>query len=319
MFREKSKFKPKHKEVNFILMDGGVGDHVASLTAINYITNKYDFIKPLVWTPDFLADFSRHLLPNRALVRNFSSMQRYYNPELPTKTTKWDGIVSPMKTSCLEYAFMKLCDEKPEIQHMNYLQIKPNKIDISLFNIPTQNSIVITTGYTAEVREFPAKEINKIIDWCVSRKIQVIFLGSTATKTGTAHTIVGNFDKTINFDKGINLIDKTNLLQAARIMYDAKAVVGVDNGLLHVAATTPIKIIGGFTTVEPKARLPVRNDIFGYDYFTVTPDESLSCRFCQSRTNFIYDHNYMKCLYKDNLCTTHMQADKFIAHLQAIL
>lgn len=312
-------FKPKHKEVNFILMDGGVGDHVASLTAVNYITNKYDFIKPLVWTPDFLADFSRHLLPSRALVRDFSSMQRYYNPELPTKTTKWDGIVSPMKTSCLEYAFMKLCDEKPSISDMNYLQIKPNKIDISKFDTPQQRYVVITTGYTASVREFPAKEVNKLVNWCLNNHLGVVFLGSTSTKTGTAHTIKGNFDTTIDYTKGLNLIDKTTLLEAARIMHDSVAVMGVDNGLLHVAGTTDTWIIGGFTTVNSEARMPVRSNILGYKYLPVVPDENLVCRFCQVKTNFIYDHNYMTCLYKDNLCTAHMTADKFIAHLQTIL
>lgn len=318
MFRQNHKYKPKSQAVNFILMDGGVGDHVASLTAINYIVRKYENIKPLIWTPDFLTDFSRHLLPSTALVRDFSSMQKYYNPDLPTKTTKWDGIVSPMKTSCLEYAFMKLCDEKPSLEHMNYLKIKPNKIDTGLFNIPIQNNVVITTGYTAAVREFPAKEVNKIIDWCLANNLGVIFLGSTSTKTGTAHTIQGHFDTTINFDKGLNLINQTSLLQAARIMHEAVAVIGVDNGLLHVAGCTDTWIVGGFTTVNPEARMPIRNNILGYKYLTVTPEESLGCRFCQVKTNFIYDHNYINCLYDDRLCTTHMTADKFIKHLESI-
>lgn len=315
MFRDKG-FKPKPVTMNFILMDGGVGDHIASLTALNYIHNKYPYVKQLVWVPDFLLEFAQHLLP-KLLIRDFSSMRQYYDHTLPTKATKWDQIVSPMKTSCLDYAFMKLCDEKPSIEHMNYLQINTKKIDL---NIPLpENYVVITTGYTAKVREFPTNEINKLIDYLKTNNITPVFLGKKDTPTGTKHIIKGTFSEDIQYSQGLDLVDKTSLLQAAKIMGGAKAVVGVDNGLLHIAATTQVPIIAGYTTVDPIARIPVRNNQLGHNYYTITPDQSLSCRFCQSNTNFIFKHDYKECLYKDYACTSHMTAEKFINQLKAIL
>lgn len=317
MYRDDKSLKLKLIEMNFILMDGGVGDHIASLSAIHYVADKYTHIKPLVWVPDFLLDLSQHLLPKQCLTRNFSSMRQYYDHNKPTKTTKWDQVVSPMKTSCLEYAFMKLCDEKPSIEHMNYLQINPKRIDVP-YSLPT-SYVVITTGYTAKVREFPAKEINKLAKECKAMGLDVVWLGKKETPTGTKHTIKGTFDIEVDYSQGLDLIDKTTLLQAAKIMSEAKAVMGVDNGLLHVAATTQAPIIAGFTTVDPIHRIPVRNNILGYNFYPVTPDKSLGCRFCQSNTNFIFGHDYRNCLYKDYACTSQMTADKFIEQLKHII
>lgn len=318
MFRADGVFKPKQKTINCIFMNGGVGDHMASLVAANYILTQYPWIRPLIWVPDFLLEFSKHVLPAHAKVNNYSSMKTLYDNNKPTKTTHWDGHTSAMKIHSLDYAFLKLCDENPSIEHKNYLKITPNKIDITKFALPSKY-IVITTGYTASVREFLAEHINELVAYANDKQYKVVFLGQTSTPTGAEHVIKGSFSENIDFSAGINLVDQTSLLEAAKIMHNATTVVGVDNGLLHVAGCTDAAIVGGFTTVSPELRLPVRNNILGYNYYTVVPDESLGCKFCQVKTNFLYDHDYKNCMYKDNLCTTQMTADKFIAHLEGIL
>lgn len=310
-----SAFKPKRETVNFILMHGGVGDHVSSLVALNHIIKNYPWITPLIWTPDFLTDFAKHLLP-KAIINNYTSMARKYDSRITTKTTAWDGIISPMKIHCLDYAFLKLCDENPGVEHKNFLQIDPSKINYAL---PDKPYVVITTGYTAAVREFPAEHINNVAKYLVDKGVTPVFLGQTSTATGANHTIKGTFASAIDFSIGINLIDKTALLEAAKIMSGAKAVIGVDNGLLHIAGCTNVPIIGGFTTVDPKSRLPVRNSILGHNYYAVTPDLTLSCSFCQVKTNFLYGHEYTKCLRQDAICTKQMTAAKFINHLEKIL
>lgn len=315
MFREG--FKPKPETVNIIFMDGGVGDHMASLVATNYAIKTYPWIKFLVWVPDFLLDFAKNVMPN-AKINNYSSMRTKYNPNLPTKTTKWDGVVSPMKTHVLDYAFLKICDENPGIEHKNYLKINPDKIRTDHIKL-SDKYVVLTVGYTASVREFPAGHVNKIAAYIKSSGYEVVFLGQTATKTGTAHIIKGKFDESIDLSVGKNLIDKTTLTQAAKIMRNATAVIGVDNGLLHVAGCTDTPIIGGFTTVNPELRMPVRNNVLGYNYYPIVPDNSLKCSFCQVKTNFLYGHDYVNCLYKDNLCTKQMTAEKFITQLEKFL
>jgi hypothetical protein len=317
MFRTEGGYKPKPRKVNIVFMNGGVGDHVAALTAVDYMIKRYTWITYLLWVPDFLADFSKNVLPEGTYVRSYSDMEKHYDMHLPTHATKWDGITSPMKIHVLDYAFLKLCDENPSIEHKNYLPIKSDLINISQFQLP-EKYVVLTTAYTANVREFPANEVNKIADWTIKKGYIPVFLGQSATKTGGTHVIKGKTGE-VDFSKGLNLMDKTSLLEAAKIMDGAKAVVGVDNGLLHLAGCTNAHIIAGFTTVRPSIRLPVRNDILGYNCSSVVPDESLECKFCQERTNFIFDHDYVNCIYKDRLCVSQMTAEKFIKHLEGII
>lgn len=299
-------------------MNGGVGDHVASLVAINYIDKKYPWVKQLVWTPDFLVSFAKHLLPKTVTVAGYVDMVKDYDKNLTTKTTAWGGVTSPMKIHCLDYAFLKLCDEIPAIEHKNYLQISPDEIDTDGMTLP-KDYVVITTGYTAKVRKFKDIEVNKIVPWCKAKGIEVVFLGQTQTNTGSAHIIKGAFDKNINYTTGVNLIDKTTLLQAAKIMGNAVAVVGVDNGLLHVAGCTQVNIIGGFTTVSPEMRMPVRHNALGWNFHAVRPDANLPCSFCQETTNFLYGHDYKDCIYKDYKCVDQMKAEKFITELEKIV
>ena len=228
-----------------------------------------------------------------------------------------------MKIHCLDYAFLKLCDENPPLTSKNYLKLDVTSILGLGFDLPDDYA-VLTTGFTAEVREWPPEEVNKTAKWLVEQGITPVFLGQTQTETGNKHTIKGTFKEEIDFSQGINLIDKTSLLQAATIMYSAKAVLGVDNGLLHVAGCTDVPIIGGFTTVTPEVRMPVRNNILGWNYYPVVPDKSLECSFCQEKTNFLFGHDYRNCIYKgkkaqENQCTKQMTAEKFIYQLKVVL
>ncbi len=314
---------PKTKTINIILMDGGVGDQIASLTAVDYILKRYTWLRPKIWVQDYLKEFALNVLPKDAYVKSYSEMQGLYKPDRPTKTTKWDGHTSPMKIHLVDYAFLRLCDELPSIEHKNYCKVNFTNMQRQ-YELP-KDYIVLTTGYTADVREFPAKTINEVAQYLHGKGYATIFLGSTTTKTGASHVIKGAFKEEIDFNAGINLIDKTSLLEAAYIINNAKAVVGVDNGLLHLAGCTDVSIIAGYTTVSPDIRMPIRNNTLGFNVYPIVPDVSLDCRFCQQTTNFLYDHDYRNCWYKENkkrdsiYCVDQMTADKFITALEKVL
>ncbi len=315
--------KPKTKTINVMLLDGGVGDDICSLVAVDYMIRKYPWITPLVWTKDFLVDFAKNVLPEGTYVKGYSEMRGQYDPTRPTKTTKWDGNTSPMKIHLLDYAFLRLLDENPPIYEKNYLRVKFDQVKSQVFDLPSKY-VVFTTGFTAGVREWIAPEVNKTAKYVLDKGYIPVFLGQTQTKTGLAHVIEGKFNEQIDFNLGINLIDKTNLLEAATIMQHSSGVLGVDNGLLHVAGCTDAKIVGGFTTVSPQIRMAIRHDILGWEYYPVTPNSSACDKlFCQEKTNFLYGHDYRNCLFKDPdrklKCIQDMTADRFITQLEKFL
>lgn len=305
------------RPVNCLLTDGGLGDHVASLVAVDYIVKTSPHVNLLLWTPDYLVDFAKHLLPH-LVVRNFTTARTKFDGSKPTIHTRWDGRVSPMKMHLLDYAFHVLCDKHVSLQEKNYLQIRPDEINIDKLNIP-KKFLVMTTGFTAPNREFYAEHVNKVVNYVKSQNYDIVFLGKKVTQTGARHIIKGNFSEDIDLSKGLDLIDKTSLLEASKIMHESSGVIGLDNGLLHIAGCTQVPIIGGFTNVNPIARMPVRNDVLGWNYYPVVPPESLACRFCQSNLSFVYDFDFKNCFYKDYACLKQLSAELYIEQLEKVL
>lgn len=318
MFRTNPPVNLPKKPVNCIFMNGGVGDHVAALVAVDYILKNYPWINLLVWVPDFLLDFAKNVLPPDTIVRNYTSMKKHYDPNKSTITTEWTGRHSPMKIHCVDYAFHQLCDEHVSFSKKNYLKANLSQIDITKFNLPDKY-ITLATGYTAEVREFTPSAVNGVIDYAKAKGYEVVFLGQKQTPTGAKHVIEGTFNEAINYEKGIDLINDTTLLEATKIISNSKALVAVDCGLMHIAGCTDTSIVGGFTTVSPEVRMPIRNDILGYNFYPVVPNDDLACRFCQVKTNFLYGHDYKNCIYQDKLCVQQLTATKFIKELEKIL
>lgn len=313
---------PERIALNVLLADGGLGDHIAALPAVKYLIEHSPNVIPLVWVPNYIEEFVKNCLPEIQVLPY--SKEKLYNPKLKGVTTKWTPQSSGMRRHLTDYAFDMLLDLDVEDEHKNYLQPDLTKVDISQFDLP-EKYVVVTTGFTAEVREFLPKTINEITTYLINKGITPVFLGQTQTNAGVAQAIHATFKEEIDLSKGINLLNKTSLLQACKIISKAQTIVGVDNGLIHLAACTDIPIICGFTTVKPIHREPYRKDIKGWNFISIVPDESLDCRFCQSRMLFDFEHDFKKCYYVEKkvdpspICVSQMTPNKYIEQLEKIL
>jgi ADP-heptose:LPS heptosyltransferase len=320
MFRDDG-FKPERAIVNIVLMSGGIGDLIAYLPAVSYMHNQYTWITYHTWCPDFLVEFAKNVLPQRAIVRGYSQMPTKYDRNRPTKTTEWDRITSPMKMHPTDYAFIKLCDELPPIENKNYLRVDTSKVEFTT-PLPAKY-VVICPTYAEKVKEFKAEVVNDITNHVISKGYTIVYLGSTSTKDAVnikSNVIKASASLGVDYSKGLNLVDQTSLLQAAKIMEGAALVVTMDGGLLHVAGSTGVDIVAGFTFVDPATKSPIRANSVGYRVYPVTPPESLACRFCQSNTNFLYNvADYRKCLYKDFKCVESLTSKMFIDQIDKVL
>lgn len=317
MFRDENPIKPASKQIQCVFMDGGLGDHLGgSFVAAKYIMERYPWVKMRVYVPDFLIEIGELVLPNAKAIHGFSELNRYYDERKFTIHTKWDGRHSPMKSHIVDYAFRMLCDENVSDEHKNSPKLDLTDVE-NLVTVPKY--VVFAVGYTVKVREFAPATVNVLVDYVKSKGYEAVFLGQEKTATGIAHVIQGNFSKEIDYSKGINLVNNTSLLEATKIMQGAQAVVGVDCGLMHLAGYTDVAIVGGYTTVDPIYRMPYRNNQLGWNCYTVVPPKSLGCRFCQSNTNFMFDHDYKECLYRDYKCVSTLTPNMFIEQLEKVL
>lgn len=307
----------KKEKINFLFSDGGLGDNICRMTTMKYIKEQYPHVKPYLWVPDYFLELARHLVPG-IQTRSFTLGKMFYDEKLPGRRTS-DNHHDTMRSHLVDNAFHLLANKQVDIKHKNYIPLRLNEIDINKFHL-SNKYVIITTAFTAPVREMLPEVVNKLSDYIKSKGYEVVFLGNRYSKVGAlVDNIKGNLKEDIDFTKGIDLIDKTNLLEAGKIIAGAKALVGLDNGLMHLAGCTDVPIVGGYTTVEPIYRLPYRNNQLGWNCYPVVPEETLKCRFCQSNFDFIYDHDFRTCYYKDYKCTKMLTAEKYTEQLEKIL
>ena len=314
MFRDGTQF-PK-ENINFLFDDGGLGDNICRMVTMKYIKDHYPYVTPYLYVPDYFLQLARHLIPDM-IIRPFSKGPKLYNKTFAGRQTAVKQHDS-FATHLVDHAFHVLSNRQVEIQDKNYLPLKTDKIHIEKFKLP-KKYVVVTTGFTAPIREFRPRIANTIINYLNEKNVGVVFLGSKQAPTGAENNdIIGNFNKEIDYSKGINLVDKTSLLEAGKIISESAAIVGVDNGLLHLAGCTEVPIIAGFTSVHPRHRLPYRHNELGWNCYTVVPPETVKERFFQSNWDFIYNFDYRYCYYGDYQVTD-LNSEEFIAHLEKVL
>lgn len=91
-----------------------------------------------------------------------------------------------------------------------------------------------------------------------------------------------------------NMHEKFNILEIRELCKRAKAFVGMDSGMLHIAQTTEIPIVGLFTVANPKYR------IFNRANKTVALVPKLECRFCLHEQK--PPVTFVSCKYGSNHC-----------------
>lgn len=257
-------------------------------------------------------------------VCDLSNYEGVYQDDLPARSP-YAHKVSNLSMHITHHAFLTIAGREVAPSEMAYLQLDP--IDVSSFNLP-EKYVVVTTGFTSSTRAWNAKSVKDTTDYIVSKGYTPVYLGKSLTESFITKTkqevIKGNFVG--DYSNGINLIDRTNLFEAHAIMANAACVVGLDNGLLHLAAMSDVPIVYGFTTVLPEHRLPYRINEYGFSkmghncHVVMPTKEELRCIGCQSNMTFMdSSHSFTKCAYGDYACLDLISSDKWIAKLENLL
>lgn len=294
---------------NFLITKGGIGDYICWMSAIEWIARTHPQLKGRIYAP-------RYFLP---IVENV--MAKYLTKEVGWKAQERSQL-TPKKikmrrtyaphdepisgTSChlVDLGFIYYANLSPvPPDGQSYLQLDlASIVEPSPVMLPRQYA-VMTPGATYENRVMPAKAFNAIKDHLVARSITPVFLGTASVGTRAVQ-----FAKEYDYEGGLDLVGKTSLLQAAKIIAGGKVIVGLDNGLLHLAAMTEVPIVFGYNIASPEHRRPRR---LKGGIWEVYPDTlKLPCTFCQSKMRFMFNHDFSICVYKDNLCLTALSDPK---------
>lgn len=306
--------------INIVCDDGGIGDNIARIPVVKYILDYHPHVFIHFWVPDYFLEFSNRSLASykkNLVIRNFTKAKKKFNKNLYARAFSVHHY-NNMSIHMTKHAFHVVAQQEPTEQQLNYLKFDTSDQNIKQYDLP-EKYVVVATGFTAPIREFLPQYVNEVTKYIVSKGYTPVFLGKTETPNGNDQVIKGTFKEEIDYSVGIDLIDETSLLETREIINNAKTIVGLDNGLLHVAGTTDIPIVGGFTSVNPIHRMPYRHDVLGWNFYPVVPPESVVDRFCQSNWSFTFDHDFKYCFYGDYAIVKALTPDLYIKELEKIL
>lgn len=304
------------RNINVVLVDGGMGDMIGLLVSVDFLIRTNRRIRFHVWVPDYLTEFSKHVLPSGSLVRAFSTAETLFNPDFLGLTSEWSTKHTPVRTHPVDYGFHVLADTHIyDLAGKNYLQIRPEKPP-EKFELPLNYVCIVATA-SEPVKAMPAATIAEVSEFARDRGFLPVYLGAERASVGVLNQAVTGKVLGVDFSNGVNLINRTSLMEAAHVIAGARALIGLDGGLVHVAGCTDVEIVAGYTLVDPRHIAPIRKGSQTHKFRVIEPPKTTPNRYFQTY-NYFYPEDYRTFPGWESVVAT-MTPDKFIAALGAIL
>lgn len=302
------------KTLNVLCNMGGLGDFICRIPALRQVAKSAPYVHFNFWCPEYFVSLAKYWTEDYSNVAVHD--MEYFNDRQQVGESFIDfrsKLLLPLALDLVYHGFLILWQQLPtSLEQRMHPQMHRKAANIDRFNIPP-NNVVVTCGATCKTRTWPEAEVQKTVQGLLDRGITPVILGRSK--------LHGDYKAefpTLNTEGAINLIDKTSPLEAYQIISQSSCVMGVDNGLIHLAGCTETPIIAGFTNVNPKDRVIVRPR---GKTLVITPPAELKCRFCQSNMKFLIAHDFRYCLYpKDSYaCLDFMKAQDFLSALDEVL
>ncbi len=301
---------------------GGLGDQIARLPVFAKTIRE----NPAFFITIFMQDFATEVC-DQALKENLGPeiynwqvipMSLYEKARTITNTFEVDfkGVnINSLRMKLTQHANLIVNNEV--IEDIKYLTLK---VDSSA-RACKEPYVVVPTGFTAPARELPVGVINEIISGLLESGLKPVLLGASSNKTGELSDIKADFNESINADSTVDLRNKTTLVECFNYLGNAEMVLGLDNGLLHLASMSDVPVIWAFSSVKPEHRVPLRSN--GKNYVI---EPSSDCRYCQSDNMYLI-HDYRVCYWADKekpkvkpyACTSSLTSKQFLGIVSEIL
>jgi len=287
-----------------------MGDVIAAAPIVKYAIETFHdngeykvLAKP--YYNDIFSFVPKERLDDQSLPYSFSPPWQIRYLNTPRST---NARTTSMHMHLSTFASIQLLNRLIPMEEMRYLPLP--EVNIDHFPIDYSKAVLIVVTYRDEVRKIPFETVAGIAEWVRSRGLLPVYIGKVDSSDMWKDSPFRlAFD---SLPEGVDLLNRTTILEMASIMARSRVVVGLDSGPIHVAGTTSVPIVCGFTNVAPEHRFPIRDKGI---FIPVVPDEE--CSHCQSRWCLNY-HDFGYCYFKHANCVKQMTAEKFIKALTSL-
>lgn len=313
-------------KINFVLKGGGIGDYCAWTGALSFIYKNFPHVNGFLYAEAYFVEILKNLFPKWP-IQPFEALPPKEPDTVPTfipisasPALAYICPVSPMGASLMEMGFIYFTQRNgpPTPEDGFYPQLDLTNTNNPIAPYKYRRTAVMIPSAAQVIRQMPAPVFNGIKDFLTDKGFLPVFLG----KGNQSKNINATFDPDCDFSNGVNLLDKTTLLEAAKVISVSHLVVGLDNGLLHLAGMTQTPIVYGHNIIDPKYRTITRAN---GKVVNVIPPKKVACRFCHSKERFLFDEgfNNKNCwvTLKEERpkCVDEMSADSYIQAIEEVL
>ena len=315
-------------KLNFVFQGAGLGDYTAYLPALIWNMKNCPWLKCRLFVAPEFMEFAKNILWPWADKMQVCSILKINEitgpgeiirgPGLTMNGTKFAQLANGTGGHLVTLGFMYFCNLFPPPEGANkYPVINFEGHDPHLpDSLHPRTYVVITTGGVSENRTVPGAYWNPIVEHVKSKGLTPVFIGKSEIVKG----LPVKFPDGCDYSAGLDLRDKTTLMQAAWLMKNAACTVGLDNGMIHLAACTDAVIVAGYNMVHPRERRP--NRVAGKWAEVTLTREELACTHCQTNMKSMFPHTFNRCLYGDVKCLDLLFADgarKWIDAIELVL
>lgn len=159
---------------------------------------------------------------------------------------------------------------KKDEMECDYLPLEEKKIDLGF-----EDYVVIHPVKSWPVRTWSPEKWKELTEKLNAVGINVVSIGKDGGETGffNVNKPVFNFE----IERGANLMNKTTLSECWHIINNARALITMDSGILHLASATDTYIIQLGSSISPEFRIPYRFGSQQYKHLYVQGGCGLEC------------------------------------------
>jgi ADP-heptose:LPS heptosyltransferase len=293
--------------VVFLLNNSGLGDFICFTSALQWIAENCPWIQGSVYVSEFLVPFLRlafaewpHWKVGPGEKIELDTSVCVIGPDITINGhVYFQQLLNATGAHLVDLGFAYYANMNPAPADAIYPQLNfpEAKLPKALRGKEGQY-VCFTPGAPTTSRTVRGHHLNPLIAYVIELGLIPVFLG----RSQISSTHKANFADDIHYHKGLDLRDQTTVLDAACIMQYACCTLGLDNGLLHLAACTPGNVIFGYNIASPEHREPRRGQYQDRTINITVPHSRLPCIHCQSNMKMVIQHSFHKCFYGDLRC-----------------
>lgn len=299
----------------FFFNGGGLGDYINYSAACLWSAQHFPWIHGTIYVSSFLREFLSEIFapyPNWQVRSGekvaLDSDVCFAGPDLNMGGQVINHqLLNATGAHLIDLGFAyyaNMCPAPPEAT-LPYVNYPLKKLHFEL-RANAGKYVVFTPGAIVSSRCVSGQHLNPLIHWVRDRGYLPVFLGRSEV-TPDLNPV---FPDDIDYAAGLDLRNQTTITEAAAVMQHSAAVLGLDNGLLHLAACTDANVLFGYNITGPSHREPRRHPSCRGKTVNITLTKSdLACNHCQDNMKLLIGHTFHRCLYGDLRCIDLLFAD----------